>query len=46
VIGVAYAGVGVLVARRQPRNPLGRPFLVIAVCLFLGTGGGDYPVLR
>jgi hypothetical protein len=46
VIGVPYAGVGVLVARRQPRNPLGGLFLVIAVCLFLGTGGGDYSVLR
>jgi hypothetical protein len=45
VIGVPYAGVGVVVARRQPGNPLGWLFLVIAVCLFLGTGGGDYSVL-
>jgi hypothetical protein len=46
LIGVPYAGVGVLVARRQPRNPLGSLLLVSAVCLFLGTGGGDYSVLR
>ena len=40
VIGVPCAAVGVLVARRQPRNPIGWLFLVIAVGLFLGTDGG------
>ena len=45
VIGVPCTGVGILVARRQPRNPLGWLFLVIAVCLFLGTDGGDYAFL-
>jgi len=45
VIGVPCAGVGVVVARRQPRNPLGWLFLVIAVCLFLSTVGGAYAVL-
>jgi hypothetical protein len=45
VIGVPCAGVGVLVARRQPRNPIGWLFLVIAICLFLGTDGGDYAYL-
>lgn len=45
VIGVPYACVGAVVARRQPRNPLGWLFLAIAVCLFLSTIGGDYAVL-
>jgi hypothetical protein len=45
VIGVPCAAVGALVARRQPWNPIGWLFLVIAVCLFLGTGGGDYAYL-
>jgi len=42
VIGVPCAAVGWLVARRQPGNPLGWLFLVIAVCLFLCTDGGEY----
>jgi hypothetical protein len=42
VIGVPCAAVGWLVARRQPANPLGWLFLVIAVCLFLCTDGGEY----
>jgi hypothetical protein len=45
VIGVPSAGVGVLVALRQPRNPLGWLFLVIALCLILATDGGDYAFL-
>jgi hypothetical protein len=45
VIGVPCAGVGMLVARRQPRNPIGWLFLAIAVGLFLGTDGGDYGYL-
>jgi hypothetical protein len=45
VIGVPCAAVGILVARRQPGNPIGWLFLVIAVCLFLGTDGGDYAYL-
>ncbi len=32
VVGVRAAGVGVVVARRQPRNPIGWLFLVIAAC--------------
>jgi hypothetical protein len=42
VIGVPCAAVGWLVARRQPGNPLGLLFLVVAVCLFLSTDGGEY----
>ena len=45
VIGGPCAVVGILVARRQPRNPIGWLFLVIAACLFLATDGGDYALL-
>jgi hypothetical protein len=44
VIGGPCTGVGLVVARRQPGNPLGWLFLVIAVCLFLSTVGGAYAV--
>jgi hypothetical protein len=45
VIGVPCAGVGILVARRQPRNPIGWLFLVTGTCLFLSTDGTDYTLL-
>ena len=45
VIGVPCAGVGTLVARRQPRNPIGWLFLVTGACLFLSTAGSDYALL-
>jgi hypothetical protein len=45
VIGVPCAAVGILVARRQPGNPIGWLLLVIAGCLFLATDGGDYALL-
>jgi len=45
VIGVPCAVVGMVVSRRQRENPLGWPFLVIGVCLFLSTIGADYAVL-
>jgi hypothetical protein len=41
-IGIPCAGVGVVVARRQPGNPLGWLFLAIALCLFVANDGGDY----
>src|SRR5579863_3104023 len=42
---VAYAGVGVLVARRQPRNPIGW-ILISFIVLFLFSGmAGFYAVL-
>jgi hypothetical protein len=44
VIGVPSAGVGVVVARRQPGNPLGWIFLAVAACLILSSVGGDYAV--
>ena len=45
VIGVPCAAVGLVVARRQQANPLGWLFLVIGICLFLCTDGGDYALL-
>ena len=42
VIGIPCAAVGVVVARRQPGNPLGWLFLAIALCLFVANDGGDY----
>jgi hypothetical protein len=46
VIGVPCTAIGFLVARRQPRNPLGWLFLVIAIFLFVPTVGGDYAYLN
>ena len=45
VIGLPSAGIGVLITRRQPGNPLGWLFLVSAVCQFIGTDGGGYALL-
>ena len=45
VIGVPSAAVGVVVARRQPGNPLGWIFVAIAACLILSSVGGDYAYL-
>src|SRR5579863_8303570 len=42
VIGVPCAAVGTLVARRQPRNPLGWLFLLTAISLFVSNDGADY----
>jgi MFS family permease len=41
-IGIPSAGVGFLVARRQPGNPLGWLFLVCAGCLFVSNDAVDY----
>jgi hypothetical protein len=46
VIGVPCMAVGFVVARRQPHNPLGWLFLVIAIFLFVPTVGGDYAYLN
>jgi hypothetical protein len=45
VIGVPGAVVGILVARRQPGNPIGWLLLLIAGGLFLATDGADYALL-
>src|ERR1700691_2141177 len=42
VIGVPCTAVGMVVARRQPRNPLGWLFLLAAVLLFVSNDGADY----
>jgi hypothetical protein len=42
VIGIPCAGIGFLVARRQPGNPLGWLFLAVAICLFVSNDAGDY----
>ena len=45
VLGIPCAGTGMVVARRQPRNPIGWLFLATAACLFLSTDGADYAFL-
>jgi hypothetical protein len=45
VIGIPSAAVGVLVARRQPGNPIGWVVLAVAACLILSSAGGDYAFL-
>ncbi|HEY6278342.1 MAG TPA: hypothetical protein VIX86_18655 [Streptosporangiaceae bacterium] len=45
VIAVPCTAVGVLVARRQPRNPVGWLMLAMAACLIIGNDGGDYSIL-
>ena len=41
---VIYAGVGVVVARRQPHNPVGWILLVFVLLFMLGSDGGYYAV--
>jgi hypothetical protein len=45
VIGLPSAVAGLLVARRQPRNPIGWLLLVLAICLMFGNDGSDYVTL-
>jgi hypothetical protein len=45
MIAIPSAAVGVLVARRQPRNPNGWLLLGIAVAILLSTGAGVYSLL-
>ena len=42
VIGIPCAAVGVVVARRQPGNPLGWLFLVTGILLLVSNDAGDY----
>ena len=46
VIGLPCGLVGILVARRQPANPLGWLLLAIALCLIVSTDGSEYALLR
>jgi len=45
MIAIPSAAIGVLVARRQPRNPSGWLLLGIAVAILLSTGAGVYSLL-
>jgi hypothetical protein len=45
-IVLMYAGVGLVVARRQPRNPIGWLLLVFTVLYVFGAGASYYAVLR
>ena len=45
-IVLMYAGVGLVVARRQPRNPIGWLLLIFTVLYVLGAGASYYAVLR
>jgi hypothetical protein len=44
-IVVMYAGVGLVVARRQPHNPIGWLLLVFIALYVLGAGAVEYAVL-
>jgi len=46
VIVLTYAGVGIVVARRQPGNPIGWLLLIFTLVYLLGSGAGYYAVLR
>ena len=45
-IVLMYAGVGIVVARRQPGNPIGWLLLIFTLVYLLGSGAGYYAVLR
>jgi hypothetical protein len=45
VLFVTFGAVGVVVARAQPRNPVGWLLLGSALALALSSAGGDYAVL-
>jgi hypothetical protein len=45
-IVLMYAGVGLVVARRQRRNPIGWLLLIFTVLYVLGAGASYYAVLR
>jgi hypothetical protein len=44
-IVLIYGGVGLVVARRQPRNPIGWLLLIFIVLFVLGAGATEYAVL-
>ena len=45
LLNLIFAGVGVVVARRQPRNPIGWILLVFILMALLGDNAGAYAVL-
>ena len=42
---LSFGGVGVIIARRQPRNPVGWVMVAAAVSLAVSTVAGDYDLL-
>ena len=44
-IVLAYAGVGVVIARRQPRNPTGWLLIIFVLLYVLGAAATNYAVL-
>jgi len=45
LFGVAFAGVGVVVARREPRNPIGWLLLAASLAMSAGNAGPEYAYL-
>ena len=45
VFGLAFAGVGVVVARREPRNPIGWLLLAASLAMSAGNAGPEYAYL-
>ncbi len=45
LLNLVFAGVGVVVARRQPRNPIGWILLIFIFVALLGDAAGAYAVL-
>ncbi len=45
VFGIAFAAVGIVVARREPRNPIGWLLLGASLAMTLGTVGPEYAYL-
>jgi hypothetical protein len=45
LLELVFAGVGLVVARRQPRNPIGWILLIFIVMALLGDDAGAYAVL-
>ena len=45
LLNLVFAGVGVVVARRQPRNPIGWILLIFILVALLGDAAGAYAVL-
>jgi hypothetical protein len=44
VVGLAFSGVGLLIATRQPRNPIGWVFLAVGIVSSLQRWGLEYAV--